>query len=76
MKFIRTKILQYEKELSCLKPNIENSDLTATLYNQILIKKAVLKQQIQFETKNFFKNLLISFQKPKEKKICEYFKAK
>ncbi len=67
------QILKYKHELKALLPNIAKSDISAQLYNTILIKKAVLTDKLKKRRENLFFKFSKKIKLKKEKLICDYF---
>lgn len=69
------QILKYKNELDALLPNVSKSDVTAQLYNSILIKKAILVDKLKHKKQNFFSKIIKKVNSKKEKLICDYFSS-
>ncbi len=67
------QILKCKHELDALLPNISKNEITAQLYNSILIKKAILVKKLKNKKLNFFSKILKKINLKKEKLICDYF---
>ncbi len=67
------QILKCKHELDALLPNISKNEITAQLYNSILIKKATLVKKLKNKKLNFFSKILKKINLKKEKLICDYF---
>ena len=70
---LKKQIHQTELQLKRLQANSNNTDVCEDLYNSLVLKKAILKKQLE----NLEKNPLIESIKKlvprKEKLICDYF---
>ena len=75
---LRQSILKYNTQMSKLKNELEYSEEANIKYNQILIKKAICKKQLDEAKCSPLENLQKFFKKfasnKSEKLICDYFK--
>ena len=75
---LRQSILKYNTELTKLKDHLETSEEANLKYNQIVIKKAICKKELDEArtslVQKFFKKFTHNTDKDK-KLICEYFKS-
>jgi hypothetical protein len=70
IKILDIKITQMKKEAA-------KSETTASLYNRMLIERAVLRKKLENSKKNKIVDFIkskIKFVSKKEKLICDYFK--
>lgn len=66
-----------QRQINELKKNIDNSEIVNTLYNKLLIEKAIIKNKLHKEQpKNFFINFIKNLKNKKSKTISDYFKNK
>ncbi len=66
-----------QRQINELKKNIDNSEIVNTLYNKLLIEKAIIKNKLYKEQpKNFFINFIKNLKNKKSKTISDYFKNK
>lgn len=72
---IQQTILKYNTELSNLKRDLEKSESANQKYNQLLIKKAICKKELDNCRIGLFQKFLNKFTHSKEKLICDYFKS-
>jgi hypothetical protein len=64
-------------KINQLKKEAVKSETTASLYNRLLIERAVLRKQFENSKKNKIVDFIrtkIRFASKKEKLICDYFK--
>lgn len=69
------QILKCKHELDALLPNISKSEITAQLYNSILIKKAILVDKLKHKKQNLFSKIIKKVNFKKKKLICDYFSS-
>lgn len=72
---IRQTILRYNTELSELKHELEKSESANQKYNQLLIKKAICKKELDNCRISLLQKFLNKFSRSEEKLICDYFKS-
>ena len=67
-----------EKELQILKlrNHIDKSEVSADVYNKLILEKAILNKELQECTKNRFLERVKKLIPHKKKLICDYFKSK
>ena len=71
---IKKRIFQKELQIEKLHLHQSSSELSNQLYNSLILEKAVLKKELEELEKNpIFEKIQCLF-KPKEKRICDYFR--
>jgi len=66
-------IREKELQLSKLKEHIDKSQVCASLYDKMLVEKAVLKKQLDDLQNNSIVNKIKHLLPGREKLICDYF---
>lgn len=60
-------------QVNTLRKDADTSEESAEIYNRLVVKKAVLKKQIQKDTTNSFFNRVKRRITKKPKLICDFF---
>jgi len=74
---LKELISKCKEKLKKLQPHLEISEVTNTIYNKILIEKAIYQNELKTLKASFFRRLLKSVKvlNPSSKYyICDYFK--
>ena len=70
---LKKQIKQTELQIKRLQIHSNNTDICEDLYNSLILKKAVLKKQLENLEKNPFVERVKKLIPRKEKLICDYF---
>ena len=70
---IEKKIKQIELQLKKLTLNSSNSDICDDLQNSLILKKAILKKDLEILNKNPIVESIKKLIPHREKLICDYF---
>ena len=70
---LKKRIEQAELQIKKLAVNSSESDVCCDLYNSLVLKKAIMKKQLEELEKNPFVENFKKFLPKKEKLICDYF---
>ena len=70
---LKKQIHQTELQIKRLQAHSNNTDICEDLFNSLIIKKAVLKKQLQEMEKNPLFEGIKRLVPRKEKLICDYF---
>jgi len=70
---LKKQIQQTELQIKRLQNNLNGSDVCEDLYNSLILKKAVLKKQLENLEKNPIVEKIKKIVPRKEKLICDYF---
>ena len=70
---LKKQIQQTELQIKKLTLRSTDSDVCSDLYNSLILKKAVLKKQLEEAEKNKVIEKIKSLIPHKEKLICDYF---
>ena len=70
---LKKQIKQTELQIKRLQAHTTNTDVCEDLYNSLILKKAVLKKQLQDLEKNPLLERIKKLVPHKEKLICDYF---
>ena len=72
---LRQSILTLNTQLHKLKDSLEVCEECNVKYNKILIKKAILKKELENSKNTFLQKFFKKFSHKGEKLICDYFKS-
>ncbi len=72
---LRQSMLTLNTQLSKLKDKLAVSEDDNVKYNKILIKKAILKKELDDSRNTFLQKFFKKFSHKGEKLICDYFKS-
>ena len=70
---LKKQIKQTELQIKRLQVHATNTDICEDLFNSLILKKAVLKKQLQDLEKNPLMESIKKLVPRKEKLICDYF---
>lgn len=70
---LKKRISQIELQIRKLNVQSASNSVCDDLYNSLILQKAVLKKQLQEQSKNRYIERLKKFLPRKEKLICDYF---
>lgn len=70
---LKKQIRQTELQIKRLQANSNSTDICEDLFNSLILKKAVLKKQLQELEKNPLIERIKKLVPRKEKLICDYF---
>ena len=70
---LKKQIQQIELQIKKLDQQTSRTELCEDLYNSLILKKAVLKKDLENLSKNPFIEKVKSLVPHKEKLICDYF---
>lgn len=73
-KDIKESIKQKESQLAKLKLHVEKSETCSTIYNKVVLEKAILKKELDDMDKNPVVEKIKKVLPKKEKLISDYFK--
>ena len=72
-KRIEKQINQIELQLKKLVQNVKQTEVSEDLQNSLILKKAVLKKELELYGKNIFIDKIKKLLPRKKKLICDYF---
>ena len=70
---LKKQIQQVELQIKKLDQQVSKTELCDELYNSLILKKAVLKKELENMEKNPFIEKIKTLLPRKEKLICDYF---
>lgn len=70
---LKKQIQQVELQIKKLGLSYSNNEVCEDLYNSLILKKAILKKDLQNLDKNKFLDKLKKIMPKREKLICDYF---
>lgn len=70
---LKKQIQQAELQIKKLDQQALRTDVCEDLYNSLILKKAIMKKELEELEKNPFVEKIKSFLPHKEKLICDYF---
>lgn len=70
---LKKQIQQVELQIKKLDQQVSKTELCDELYNSLILKKAVLKKELENMEKNPFVEKIKTLLPRKEKLICDYF---
>ena len=70
---LKKRIKQTELQIKKLDLHASNSEVCESLYNSLILQKAVMKKELEDISKNPVFEKLKSLMPKKEKLICDYF---
>lgn len=70
---LKKQIQQVELQIKKLDQQVSKTELCDELYNSLILKKAVLKKELENMEKNPFVEKIRTLLPRKEKLICDYF---
>lgn len=71
---LKKQIFQLELQIKKLDEQVSQSELCAELYNSLILRKAILKKDLENLNKNPIVEKIKTIIPHKEKLICDYFK--
>lgn len=75
-KDIKQSIKQKEEQLAKLKLHVDKSETCSTIYNKVVLEKAILKKEIEEAKKNPIIEKIKGLVPNKKKNISDYFRSK
>jgi len=75
-KDIKQSIKEKEGQLAKLKLHVDKSETCSTIYNKVVLEKAILKKELEDAEKNPIVEKLKGLVPHKKKLISDYFKSK
>ena len=70
---LKKQIQQAELQIKKLDQQVSKSEVCEDLYNSLVLKKAIMKKELEELEKNPFVEKIKSIFPRKEKLICDYF---
>ncbi|MBQ3310505.1 hypothetical protein IJG72_00355 [bacterium] len=75
-KDLKKSISEKERQILKLKSHVDKSEVSAEVYNKLILEKAILNKELQDCTRNRFLERVKKLVPHKKKLICDYFKSK